>query len=390
MADTRQTNGREELLQDLQGAVLQNVRREIKTRLPVRFQGKHVYDIVLDRSFDGLAVELLKLSPRDRKLCIVTDSNVASYYLKEVEAVASACFPDTVHFIFPAGEESKNLDTVKALYEMLVIHRFDRHDYLLALGGGVVGDLCGFAAATYLRGISFIQVPTTLLAQVDSSIGGKTGVDFDAYKNMVGAFHMPCLVYTNGSVLSTLSEEQFSSGMGEVMKHGLIRDGAYFKWLSDHLDAILQREVSVCGEMVEQSNRIKREIVERDPKELGERALLNFGHTLGHAIERLSEFGLPHGHCVALGCIAAMELSVNRGAISKEEPERLRKLMKRLHMPVTVSGLSCAEIIETTKNDKKMDSGAIRFILLHRVGEAYIDPTVTDEEMAAGLASILT
>ncbi|WP_321025569.1 3-dehydroquinate synthase, partial [Hungatella effluvii] len=257
------------------------------------------------------------------------------------------------------------------------------------LGGGVVGDLCGFAAATYLRGISFIQVPTTLLSQVDSSIGGKTGVDFDAYKNMVGAFHMPKLVYTNISTLKTLTDEQFSSGMGEIIKHGLIKDAAYYEWLGEHGEEIGRRDLSVCEEMVQVSNRIKRDVVEMDPTEQGERALLNYGHTLGHAIEKLADFKLMHGHCVGLGCIAAMGISAARGTMAEEKLLRLKEMMGRFGMPLTVSGLSADEIIETTKSDKKMDSGTIRFILLEEVGKAYIDKTVTDDEMNAGLSRIL-
>ena len=253
----------------------------MEKRIPVHMDGKKVYDIVMEQSFGQLEEELRGMNLGDRKICVVTDSNVAPLYLEEVERIVSACCRKTEHFIFPAGEENKNLNTVKDLYETLILKKFDRHDYLLALGGGVVGDLCGFAAATYLRGISFIQVPTTLLSQVDSSIGGKTGVDFDAYKNMVGAFHMPKLVYTNISTLKTLTDVQFSSGMGEIIKHGLIKDAAYYDWLGEHWQEINERDLSVCEEMVLISNRIKRDVVETDPTEQGERALLNYGHPHG-------------------------------------------------------------------------------------------------------------
>ena len=359
----------------------------MEKRIPVHMDGRKVYDIVMEQSFSQLKEELRGMNLEGRKICVVTDSNVAPLYLEEVERIASACCRKTEHFIFPAGEE--NLNTVKDLYETLILKKFDRHDYLLALGGGVVGDLCGFAAATYLRGISFIQVPTTLLSQVDSSIGGKTGVDFDAYKNMVGAFHMPKLVYTNISTLKTLTDEQFSSGMGEIIKHGLIKDAAYYEWLGEHGEAIGRRDLSVCEEMVLVSNRIKRDVVEMDPTEQGERALLNYGHTLGHAIEKLADFKLMHGHCVGLGCIAAMGISAARGTMAEEELLRLKEMMERFGMPLTVSGLSADEIIETTKSDKKMDSGTIRFILLEKAGKAYIDKTVTDDEMNAGLSRIL-
>lgn len=359
------------------------------SRMPVHMEGTFIYDIVMETSFEGLREELMNLNLGERKVCIVSDTNVAPLYLNEVEQIISGCFQKTEHYIFPAGEEHKNLDTVRKLYETLIVKQFDRYDYLLALGGGVVGDLCGFAASTYLRGISFIQVPTTLLSQVDSSIGGKTGVDFDAYKNMVGAFHMPKLVYTNVASLKTLSEEQFSSGMGEVIKHGLIRDTSYYQWLKDHAGEIQSRKLDILSEMVTVSNRIKRDVVEIDPTEQGERALLNLGHTLGHAIEKLSDFRLLHGHCVGLGCIAAMVISVNRGMIQENQLPVLLNMMKLYHMPVTVTGLSPVEIVKTTKSDKKMDSGTIRFILLEEIGKAYVDKTVSEEEMTEGLALIL-
>ncbi|MEY8352152.1 3-dehydroquinate synthase [Lachnospiraceae bacterium 54-53] len=358
-------------------------------RIPVHMDGAFIYDIVMEKSFHGLKDELEKLELHGRKVCIVTDSNVAPLYLDEVEGIVSGCCKRAEHFVFPAGEENKTLNTVRDLYEALILKQFDRHDYLLALGGGVVGDLCGYAAATYLRGISFIQVPTTLLSQVDSSIGGKTGVDFDSYKNMVGAFHMPKLVYTNIGALKTLTDEQFSSGLGEVIKHGLIKDLAYYEWLSANASRIRERDLDLLEDMVSVSNRIKRDVVEKDPTEQGERALLNLGHTLGHAIEKLSDFRLMHGHCVGLGCIASMGISIKKGMIKEEELPRLIAVMKQFELPVTVSGLSPAEIIQTTKSDKKMDSGTIRFILLEQTGRACVDRTVTEHDMAEGLSHIL-
>ena len=200
-------------------------------RIPIRRDGDVIYDIVLRDSFDGLGEEIAALGLSGRKFCIVTDTNVAPLYLESVRAAVADKASAVAEYVFPAGEGSKNLDTVRGLYEHLILEHFDRKDILIALGGGVVGDLCGFAAATYLRGVGFIQIPTTLLSQVDSSIGGKTGVDFDSYKNMVGAFHMPRLVYMNISVLKTLPAEQFTAGMGEVIKHGLIRDAGYWHWI---------------------------------------------------------------------------------------------------------------------------------------------------------------
>ena len=357
--------------------------------LTVCGNGEPIYDIVLDTAFDGLGSRLEALGVRGRRVCVVTDSRVASLYLDQVRDILKAYCRQVVAYIFPDGEESKTLDTVEGLYEVLMENRFDRKDWLVALGGGVVGDLCGFGAATYLRGVSFIQIPTTLLAQVDSSIGGKTGVDVSSYKNMVGALYMPRLVYTNVSTLLTLSDEQFSSGMGEVIKHGLIQDKAYYQWLLRNKDAIGRRELSVCMEMIAGSDEIKRRVVEQDPTEQGLRALLNFGHTLGHALEKQLSFSMLHGHCVGLGCLGAVRLSILKGYLDEDCLLGLRSLMESLGMPVKVEENLKENVVEDTKSDKKMDGDAIRFILLRSVGEAFVDRTVTEEDMMAALDEIL-
>ena len=357
-------------------------------RMNVCRDRKPIYDIVMDTSFSGLKEEADRLSLKEHKICIVTDSNVAPLYLEEVKTILSSCCRQVSVFIFPAGEENKNLETVKKLYEHLILEHFDRKDILAALGGGVVGDLCGFAAATYLRGIGFVQIPTTLLSQVDSSIGGKTGVDFDAYKNMVGAFHMPLFVYTNLRTLLTLPGEQFSSGMGEVIKHGLIKDKEYYQWLVDNREGILKRDLDLCQAMVYGSNRIKKEVVETDPTEQGDRALLNFGHTLGHAVEKLKDFTMLHGHCVGLGCIAAGYISHIRGMITEEEFLALRDVFTGFGLPGRVDGLDWEDVGRTAKSDKKMEAGVIKFILLKAIGHACVDKSVTSSEMKAGFDMI--
>ena len=309
---------------------------------------------------------------------------MAPLYLEEVRSILSGCCKAVSVFTFPAGEENKHLDTVQNLYEHLILEHFDRKDMLAALGGGVVGDLCGFAAATYLRGIDFIQIPTTLLSQVDSSIGGKTGVDFDAYKNMVGVFHMPRLVYANLSTLLTLTEEQFSSGMGEVVKHGLIKNKEYYQWLKDNREGIVSREPALCQAMVYESCMIKKRVVEQDPTEQGERALLNFGHTLGHAVEKLENFTMHHGHCVGLGCIAAARISQLRGMLTAEEAADIRNTFLSFGIPAAAPGLAWERVLMTTQSDKKTEAGVIRFVLLNSIGQAYVDKTVTADEMKAG------
>lgn len=348
-----------------------------------------IYDIVIEETFDRLKEEMLALKSDTRKLCVVSDSNVAALYGKQVQEILAGCSRKTEVFVFPAGEEHKNLTTVRDLYEFLIQKKFDRSDMLVALGGGVTGDLCGFAAATYLRGIPFVQIPTTLLSQVDSSIGGKTGVDFDSYKNMVGAFHMPSLVYTNLSTLKTLDTEQFASGMGEIIKHGLIKNKDYCKWLAEHAEQIQNRDLATCKTMILESNRIKRDVVEKDPKEQGQRALLNFGHTFGHAIEKLKNFTMLHGQCVAVGSIAACEISALRGQITRDEADWVRGLFRRFGLPDIVTGLDVGAIIEASRHDKKMEQGTIKFILLRGIGKAETDWTVTEQEMKQGLEAVL-
>ncbi len=360
-----------------------------ESRLTVHLDQKPIYDIVLAESFESLSKELDALGCANKKLCIVTDSNVAPIYLKEIVTRISGTCRQITTYVFPAGEEQKTLDTVRGVYSHLIEKQFDRKDMLIALGGGVVGDLCGFTAATYLRGIDFIQIPTTLLSQVDSSIGGKTGVDFDSYKNMVGAFHMPKLVYTNVSVLKSLPFEQFSNGMGEVIKHGLIRNRDYYEWILTNKQEILMRDPETCRKLVHGSNLIKREVVEIDPTEQNERATLNFGHTLGHAVEKLMNLTMLHGHCVALGALAAMKLCEARGFLPAEEVERYRDAMEFFSMPMNVCEITKKDVIAATKNDKKMQAGVIKFILLDQVGHAYIDRTVTEEEMEYALSSIM-
>lgn len=355
------------------------------TRICVNNNKKPCYDIVYSHNFEELPFEFEELNSKDRKVCIITDANVEKLFVGEVRNIFEAHFKEIVVFSFQAGEESKNLDTVKDGYAFLIRNGFTRNDLLVALGGGVVGDLTGFVAATYLRGIDFIQIPTTLLAQVDSSIGGKTGVDFDQYKNMVGAFHMPKLVYINLSTLKELSARQFFSGMAEVMKSGMIRDAIFYEWIITNMYEICERELPVLEEMVMRSNQIKKMIVEKDPTEKGERALLNLGHTIGHAIEKAKNFKLLHGECVALGCVAAAHISMKHELLSTDEFYEIRDMFVPFHLPITVENIDPAEIVRLTKADKKMESGKLKFILLKKIGKAVIDTTVTEEEILAAV-----
>lgn len=356
--------------------------------LTINYEKKPCYDIVFETSFSSLAKKIEELFGSERKICIVTDSNVGPLYADIVKSELKNCSKKTVVYTLTAGEENKNLDNVKKVYEFLIQEKFDRKDILVALGGGVVGDMTGFIAATYLRGIDFIQIPTTLLAQCDSSIGGKTGVDFDSYKNMVGAFHMPRLVYMNIETLNTLDERQFFSGFAEVMKHGLIKDEEFYVWLLNNLYEISDKDITVLQEMVYRSCMIKKMVVEKDPLEKGERALLNFGHTIGHAIEKYKNFKLLHGECVALGCVAAAYISWKKDMIKMEDYYEIRDMFVPFNLPITVDDIEPEEVLKLTKSDKKMDGGNIKFVLLKKIGKAVVDFQVTDEEILAAINEI--
>ena len=350
-------------------------------KITVLYEDKPCYDILYRNDFNDLQNILEELKCQDRKVCFVTDSNVGKEYAERVKNEICKYVKEVFVFTFPFGEVNKNLDTVHNLYEFLIQKAFDRNDILLALGGGVVGDLTGFAASTYLRGIRFIQIPTTLLSMVDSSIGGKTGVDFHSYKNMVGAFYMPKCVYMNLDTLHTLNVTEYFSGMGEIIKHGLIKDANYYKWLKDNVEGIENKEYDILRSMIKRSCEIKKEVVEKDPKEQGERALLNFGHTIGHAVEKLMGLSLLHGECVGIGMVAAAYISMKRNLITKEEFLDIIDTIKSFHLPVSIPYLDPEEVLDVVTRDKKMDAGKIKFILLRKIGEAYIDTTVSKQEM---------
>jgi 3-dehydroquinate synthase len=357
-------------------------------RLTIQYAKKPCYDIIFSQSFQDLAIELEALGIKERRICIITDSIVEKLYAEEVAGLIKDKCKKTVIFSFPSGEASKTLDTVQQAYTFLIKEDFDRKDILIALGGGVVGDLTGFIAATYLRGIDFIQIPTTLLAQADSSIGGKTGVDLDGYKNMVGAFYMPKLVYMNVSTLKTLEERQYFSGFAEIMKHGLIRDHIFYVWLLENMYEICDRDPNILEEMVIRSSNIKKMIVEKDPKEQGERALLNFGHTIGHALEKAKNFELYHGECVALGCVAAAYISWKHELLTMDEYYEIRDMFVPFNLPISIDHIDPEEILRLTKSDKKMEAGQIKFILLKKVGKAVIDTSVTDEDIRNAIQEI--
>ncbi|MCE7917105.1 MAG: 3-dehydroquinate synthase, partial [Nitrosomonas sp. PRO5] len=300
-----------------------------------------------------------------KKAAIVTNTTIAPLYLEKLRSALAEHHVETFAIILPDGEQYKNWETLNLIFDALLEHRCERRTPLIALGGGVVGDLTGFAAATYLRGVPFIQIPTTLLAQVDSSVGGKTGINHPLGKNMIGAFYQPQLVLTDSATLTTLPDRELRAGIAEIIKYGLIHDADFFDWLEHHMKRLLARESDAVNYAIRRSCEIKAEIVSLDERESGLRALLNLGHTFGHAIENAMGYGAwLHGEAVAAGTLMAADLSRRLQRITSQEVDRIRHLFENAGLPVKGPRISPERYLESMQLDKKVKEGAIRFILL--------------------------
>ncbi|MCB1823827.1 MAG: 3-dehydroquinate synthase [Candidatus Competibacteraceae bacterium] len=322
-----------------------------------------------------------------RQVLVVSNTTVAPLYLERTRAALTGLRHEAV--ILPDGEQHKTLVVLNEVFTALLRHRFDRNCTIVALGGGVVGDMAGFAAACYQRGVHFIQIPTTLLAQVDSSVGGKTAVNHPLGKNMIGAFYQPRCVLADTDTLATLPDRELSAGLAEVIKYGLIRDLPFLEWLEANLDALLAREASALSEAIERSCRNKAEIVAADERETGERALLNLGHTFGHAIETGAGYGVwLHGEAVAVGMALAADLSARLGWLSEEQVGRILALLERARLPLTPPpDLTADDFSRLMAVDKKVQDGRLRLILLRGLGQGVIadgvDPVRLRETLEA-------
>jgi 3-dehydroquinate synthase len=307
------------------------------------------------------------------QVMVVTNTTVAPLYLEKIRTVYAAFETEVV--ILPDGEAYKSLETVNQVFEQLLTHRCNRQVTLVALGGGVIGDMTGFAAACYQRGVQFIQTPTTLLSQVDSSVGGKTGVNHRLGKNMIGAFHQPNCVVIDTDTLATLDARQFSAGLAEVIKYGLINDADFFTWLEAHADALLARDAHALAYAITRSCQDKAAIVTQDEHEIsGTRALLNLGHTFGHAIETASNYtGYLHGEAIAIGMGLAAQLSQHLGWLSLQQVERITNLLQRVHLPTNIpENISVEQMRAAMQVDKKVRQGKVRLILLQGIGNAIL------------------
>lgn len=317
--------------------------------------------------------ELLGPFLRQPKVAIVTNTTVANLYLRQLEATLRGIDVDVATIVLPDGEQFKDWRTLNTVFDGLLEHRCERSTTLLALGGGVVGDICGFAAACFQRGMPYIQIPTTLLAQVDSSVGGKTAINHPSGKNMIGAFHQPRLVIADTDTLNTLPGRELRAGLAEVIKYGLIRDLPFLEWLETNVEGLLSRQPAVLAEAICRSCRNKAEVVAADEREAGDRALLNLGHTFGHAIETGMGYGeFLHGEAIAVGTMMAAELSSQLGWIAPQDVARLERLFRRAGLPVYGPALSVERYLELMQHDKKVQDGKLRLVLLQQVGRAAV------------------
>lgn len=339
--------------------------------------GKDSYDVWIGPGLLQLTGRLLKEKGFEGKLVIVTDPVVKGLHGETLsKALAKDGFKVTT-LVVPAGEDQKSLDNAIRLYEQLTDAYAERSTLVLALGGGVVGDLSGFVAATYLRGVPFVQLPTTLLAQVDSSVGGKVAVDHGRLKNKIGAFHQPKLVIADTDTLKTLPKPELANGLAEAIKTALVRGKEFFLYLEQNVEKLKALDIAALEEAVFQCVRIKAEIVEKDERDAGLRNILNFGHTIGHAIESVSHFGVRHGEAVAVGMVAAARISNRMGLLSYNDVDRLISLIEKAGLPARMPELDAAEILEAMRHDKKVDRAQMRFALLKEIGDAVISDEVS-------------
>ncbi len=351
--------------------------------------GKRSYDIYIGYNLLNSIGARLKGIINSNKVMLVTNPTVAELYAKVLHEQLESAGMYPVMAEIPDGEEYKNLATAEKLYDIAYEHELDRQTPIIALGGGVVGDLAGFVAATYLRGVPFIQIPTTLLAQVDSSVGGKVAVNHPKGKNIIGAFYQPAAVFADLSVIKTLPDREIKAGMAEVVKYGVISDGLFFNWLEENLEKVLTLEPQAMEKVVTVSCKCKAAVVKEDETEKGARAILNFGHTVGHAIEALTGYKTyRHGEAVSIGMAAAAEMAVNMGMLNRSEAIRINRLLQRIGLPVNIPPeINIDDLIKIMQKDKKVISSKLTFVLPVSIGKVEIVRGIGRDVIAGSLAA---
>jgi 3-dehydroquinate synthase len=355
--------------------------------VPVRLH-EHTYEITIQPGLLDEAGPMLRRLLPSRRAAVITDSQVGPLYLERLLASLREADFEPIAAAISSGEDRKTLQDLLPVYETLLRAGIERSTPVLALGGGVVGDMAGFVAATLLRGVPFVQVPTTLLAMVDASVGGKTGVNHPAGKNLIGAFHQPIAVMIDPMVLKSLPPRELRGGLAECIKHDIIRDAAGFDHLEQNIQRALDLEIDNLAALVAHNVAIKARVVEADPFENGERAHLNFGHTFGHAIETISQYSYSHGESVALGMCAAAALAVKLGMLAEPQRQRIVSVIQQAGLPTTGLRLDVDQVVSAMAFDKKVRSGRVRFVLPDRIGHVVIRDDVPPEPVRAAVEAL--
>ena len=355
--------------------------------VPVNMQGGR-YDITIKPGLLSEVGTIVSRLARSKRAGIVTDSQVGPRFAQTVADSLRAADIEPIIATLPAGEDHKTLADLSPVYDVLLSVRVERSTPVLALGGGVVGDMTGFVAATILRGVPFVQIPTTLLAMVDASVGGKTGINHPVGKNLIGAFHQPIAVLIDPAVLKTLPPRELRSGLAECIKHDIIRDAAGFDELERNIDKALALDLDYLTKLVAHNVAIKARVVEADPFENGERAHLNFGHTFGHAIETVSHYSYAHGECVALGMVAAARLATDLGILDDSSRGRIVRVIEKAQLPVSGLKLDVKAVVDAMMFDKKVRGGKVRFVLPDRIGHVVIREDVPPNLVTRAVGSL--
>lgn len=338
------------------------------------------YNIYIENNFENLQKYIKKIGKSYTKIYIITDENVEKLYIKNILKI----FKNKNIFVIQSGEKSKNINIVQYIYEDMLTKRIDRKSLLIGLGGGVVGDIAGFVASTYMRGIDFLQIPTTLLAQVDSSVGGKVGIDFLDKKNIIGTFYNPVFVYININVLKSLPICQIENGLFEVLKYGYILDKKYLQYMNKYAEKIRKYDTDILAKIVYEACAMKSKIVSIDEREIGIRKILNFGHTFGHAIETETKFSILHGHAVGIGMLASLYISLKRGYIKEPDMEYIKSIIMHTNAYEKIN-IDIKNVYNFMKYDKKNENEKISIILIKKIGEAICENNFEKNEIIKAL-----
>ena len=359
------------------------------SRITIKAPAKKDYEVIIEQGFSQLSNELTAVGCLNKKVCIISDANVWQLYGKEVSDVFTANECSVDQMILEPGEVSKASEDLLPCYKELLKKAFTRGDYIVSLGGGVVTDYAGFVAATFKCGTHLIHIPTSLMAMVSGSIGGKCGVDLDEYKNMIGAYYTPDLVFINTECIETLEDVQYYSGFAEVMKVAIVKSSSVYEWLIDNLYEITDKDKGIVTDMIEQTINLEKIYIDKDPYNTSDRIVLDLGHTIGHALEKAKNYTLAQGECIALGIIAAAHISLKRQMLSLDEYLEIRDMFVPFNLPITIEDIDIDKVINDIRLDMCSNDKGAYIILLKKIGKAVPDYDVTDEELREALKELL-